>query len=86
MYPQISPAAMTLAVRAPEALPVLEPLDPESFEDLSTAAATSLLSSRFHAYSERGWDWQQALLLAVRPDHRPFRPVPLTRSGDASAA
>ena len=86
MYPQISPAVMTLAVRGPQTLPVLEPLDADYFEELSADEAATLLASRFHAFSERGWGWKEALLLAVRPDERPSRPASVPQMGDVSAA
>ena len=86
MYPQISPEVMTLAVEEPRNLPVLEPLDPDYFEDLGPAEAADLLAGRFQAYSARGWGWKEALLLAVRPDQRSRRPVSVPRLGDASAA
>jgi hypothetical protein len=86
MYPEISPAVMTLAVEGPRVLPVLEPLDPDYFEELSAAEAVTLLAGRFHAFSERGWGWKEALLLAVRADQRSRRPASVPRLGDVSAA
>jgi len=87
MYPQISPTVMTMAVEGrPPKLPVVEPLDPDYFEELGPAEAADLLARRFHAYSARGWGWKEALLLAVRPDQRSRRPVSVPRLGDASAA
>ena len=86
MYPQISPALMTLAVRRPNTLPVLEPLDADYFEELSADEAETLLANRFRVFSERGWGWKEALLLAVRPDERPSRSGSVPHLGDVSAA
>ena len=86
MDPQISPALMNLAVRGPSTLPVLEPLDADYFEELSADEAATLLANRFQAFSERGWGWKEALLLAVRPDERPSRSVSVPHLGDVSAA
>ena len=86
MYPQISPALMNQAVRAPNTLPVLEPLDADYFEELSADEAATLLASRFQAFSERGWGWKEALLLTVRPDQRPSGAASVPRLGDVSAA
>jgi hypothetical protein len=86
MYPEISPALMKLAVRGPKTLPMLEPLDAEYFEELSADEAATLLASRFQAFSERGWDWKEALLLTVRPDQRPSRAGSVPHLGDVSAA
>jgi hypothetical protein len=86
MDSQISPSVMTLAVEAPRILPALEPLDPDYFEDLSAADAASLLASRFHAFSARGWGWKEALLLAVQPDQRSRRTASVPQLGDVAAA
>jgi hypothetical protein len=79
MYSQAaSPIAPPLA---PSQVAPIAPLDAEHFEHLTENEAESLLSSRFRGFLERGWDWKDALMLAVRPD-APAAFVP--RSGDVS--
>ena len=66
MYSQAaSPIAPSIARPQP---PQIAPLDAEHFEHLTETEAESLLSSRFRGFIERGWDWKDALMLAVRPD------------------
>ena len=78
MYSQAaSPSAPSTA--GPQAQ--IAPLDAEHFENLTESEAESLLSSRFRGFIERGWDWKDALMLAVRPD-APAGCLP--HSGDAS--
>jgi hypothetical protein len=86
MRPQISPVVTTLAVEGSRSMPALEPLDPDYFEDLGTTEAAELLASRFRAFSERGWGWKEALLLAVKPDQRSCRPASVPQLGDVAAA
>ena len=79
MYSQAasSIAPSTALLQAPQ----IAPLDADHFEHLTEIEAESLLSSRFRAFIERGWDWKDALMLAVRPD-APAACLPLP--GDAS--
>jgi hypothetical protein len=65
MYSQVSPIASSIALSQ---APQIAPLDAEHFERLTETEAESLLSSRYRSFVERGWDWKDALMLAMRPD------------------
>jgi hypothetical protein len=80
MYSQTLTAETPSSV-TPSPAPRIEPLDAQRFEQLTAAEAESLLSSRFQSFIARGWDWKDALMLAVRPDG-PAAAVP--HSGDVS--
>lgn len=79
MYSQAASSSAPPTAR-PQATQIA-PLDAERFEHLTETEAESLLSSRFRGFIERGWDWKDALKLAVRPDG-PAAFLP--HSGDAS--
>jgi hypothetical protein len=78
MYSQVSPSASSIARSRPSRI---APLDAEHFEQLTETEAESLLSSRYRSFVEGGWDWKDALMLAMRPD-RPA--VGLPHPGDVS--
>jgi hypothetical protein len=78
MHSQATSTASSIARPQPAQI---APLDAENFEQLTETEAESLLSSRFRGFLERGWDWKDALMLAVRPD-TPAACLP--HSGDAS--
>ncbi len=80
MYSQLSPAATASTVSRVNASTAIEPLDRARFEHLDEDDAVSLLAGRFRCFIERGWDWTDALTLAVRPDS--VSPVP--HLGDAA--
>ncbi len=71
MYSHVSPAATASTVARAGASTEIVPLDRERFEHLTEAEAVLLLSSRFRCFIERGWTWNDALQLAVRPDRAP---------------